>query len=112
MKKFPLFSIPVMIFVLASPAVGQYGPPSPPGVWVTPTPAPGNTNPGYKWREQRTYEDPRRNSNISKQPSENPERTQNFPAERRTVTDPGECAIGVSEETCRRRAQKYNPSRN
>ena len=27
------------------------------------------------------------------------------------VTDPGECAIGFSEETCRRRGQKYNPPR-
>ena len=27
------------------------------------------------------------------------------------VSDPGECAIGFSEETCRRRGQKYNPPR-
>ena len=27
------------------------------------------------------------------------------------VTGPGECAIGFSEETCRRRGQKYNPAR-
>ena len=27
------------------------------------------------------------------------------------VTGPGECAIGFSEETCRRRGQKYNPPR-
>jgi len=27
------------------------------------------------------------------------------------VRGPGECAIGFSEETCRRRGQKYNPPR-
>jgi hypothetical protein len=27
------------------------------------------------------------------------------------VTAPGECAIGFSEETCRRRGLKYNPPR-
>jgi hypothetical protein len=108
MKKFSLLSALATTLALVSPAAAQYVP-APPGVWVNPNPAPGNTTPGYRWREQRSYEDPRRNSNTSQQPSENYQRTPTIPTEGRTVTDPGECAIGVSEETCRRRGQKYNP---
>jgi hypothetical protein len=111
-KKFSLLSALATILASVSPAVGQYGAPPPPGVWVTPNAAPGNTAPGYRWREQRSYEDPRRNSNTSQQPSENYQRTPTIPTEGRAVTDPGECAIGVSEETCRRRGQKYNPPKN
>jgi len=113
MKMFSLLSVSVTTLALISPAVGQYVPP-PPGVWVNPNPAPGNTSPGYRWREQRSYEDPRRNSNTlqDRQPAENSERTPSGPTERRVITDPGECAIGVSEETCRRRGQKYNPLKN
>lgn len=115
MKKFSLFSVSVTTLALVGPAVGQYVPP-PPGVWVNPNPAPGTMPPGYKWREQRPYEDPRRNSNIpqDRQPRENYETpsTLNNATGRGAVTDPGECAIGVSEETCRRRGQKYNPPKN
>ena len=115
MKKFSLFSVSVTTLALVGPAVGQYVPP-PPGVWINPTPAPGTMPPGYKWREQRPYEDPRRNSNIpqDRQPRENYETpsTLNNATGRGTITDPGECAIGVSEETCRRRGQKYNPPKN
>jgi len=111
MKKFSLLSVSVMVLAFVSPAVGQYGAP-PPGVWVTPNPTPGNTNPGYRWREQRSNEDPRRNSNTLQQPSENPQRTPTIPTEGRAVTGPGECATGMSEETCRRRGQQYIPPKN
>jgi|SRR4029079_6650841 len=110
MKKISLLSVTVVAMV--SPAVAQYGSPSPPAVRVTPNTVPGNTNPGYKWREQRSIEDPRRDSNTLQQPSENQQRTQTIPTEGRAVTDPGECATGMSEETCRRRGQQYFPPKN
>ena len=98
------------------------------GPWYT---APGyiNRGYGYMWREQRFYIDP--NAVQEKQNYEQPRTLNNFgltnpnagPGEcaigsseetcrRREsfgVTDPGECALGFSEETCRRRGQKYNP---
>jgi hypothetical protein len=112
MRKFSLLLGSTVILALIGPASGQYVPP-PPGVWVNPNPAPGNTTPGYRWREQRSYEDPRRNSNSpqDRQPRENYQTpsTLNNATGREAITDPGECAIGASEETCRRRGQKYNP---
>jgi hypothetical protein len=109
MRKFLFVLASMAILAMVSPAVAQYVLP-PPGVGPGYI-APGYTNRGYRWREQRLYEDPRRNNYIvqERQPSENYERT--LPTERRAITDPGECAIGVSEETCRRRGQKYNPPR-
>jgi hypothetical protein len=63
MKKFSLFLLPTATLVIISPAVGQYMLP-PPGVWINPAFAPGYTSRGYRWREQRLYEDPRRNNYI------------------------------------------------
>ena len=141
-----------VLFVLAStaglaivsPAVAQYVFP-PPGIgirpWYSISPwygvspwytAPGYISPGYMWREQRFYIDPRTNNAAQeRQNYEQPRTLNNFgvtnpnagPGEcaigsseetcrRREsfgVTDPGECALGFSEETCRRRGQKYNP---
>ena len=99
--------------------------------WYT---APGYTNRGYMWREQRFYIDPRTNNPVQDRQNYEQQRTlNNFgvtnpnagPGEcaigsseetcrRREsfgATDPGECAIGFSEETCRRRGQRYNPPR-
>jgi hypothetical protein len=115
MKKFSLFLLPTATLVIVSPAVGQYVLP-PPGVWVNPAFAPGYTSRGYRWREQRLYEDPRRNNYIveDRQPRENYETpsTLNNAIGRGPVSDPGECAIGFSEETCRRRGQKRNPPKD
>ena len=147
-------SMSKVLFVLAStatlaivsPAVAQYVFP-PPGIGVSPwygispwyrvSPwytAPGYSNRGYMWREQRFYIDPRTSDAVQdSQKYEQPRTLNNFgvtnpnagPGEcaigsseetcrRREsfgVTDPGECALGFSEETCRRRGQKYNPPR-
>ena len=151
-------SMSKVLFVLAStatlaivsPAVAQYVFP-PPGIGVNPwygirpwygispwygvSPwytAPGYISPGYMWREQRFYIDPRTSNAVQDRPNyQQPRTLNNFgvtnpnagPGEcaigsseetcrRREsfgVTDPGECALGFSEETCRRRGQKYNP---
>jgi len=145
-------SMSKVLFVLAStatlaivsPAVAQYVFP-PPGIGVSPwygispwyrvSPwytAPGYSNRGYMWREQRFYIDPRTSDAVQDRPNyQQPRTLNNFgvtnpnagPGEcaigsseetcrRREsfgVTDPGECALGFSEETCRRRGQKYNP---
>ena len=98
--------------------------------WYT---APGYINHGYgyMWREQRFYIDPRA---VQEEQNYEQQRTlNNFgvtnpnagPGEcaigsseetcrrRESVGENyvGECAIGFSEETCRRRGQKYNPPR-
>ena len=145
-------SMSKVLFVLAStatlaivsPAVAQYVFP-PPGIGVSPwygispwyrvSPwytAPGYSARGYMWREQRFYIDPRTSDAVQDRPNyQQPRTLNNFgvtnpnagPGEcaigsseetcrRREsfgVTDPGECALGFSEETCRRRGQKYNP---
>ena len=80
------------------------------------------------WRTQRLEEDWQQRGNLEKQRTPNnatgtgyvsgvtrpiagtnntPTETNNNPAE----NNAGECAIGSSEETCRRRGQKYNPPR-
>jgi hypothetical protein len=100
--------------------------------------APGSTAPDYMWREQRANEDWRNNTWREKRfdqdwrnnnwrteramedwrQRENYEkqRTPNNATDRGFVgTDTryvGECAIGSSEETCRRRGQRYNPPNN
>ena len=112
MKNFALFSVSATIFVLVNPAVAQYGL-WPRGVWLHPIP-PGYMIPSYRWRERRLYEDWRRGYIVDPrqvQESFEPPPILNNTG-RRAVTDPGECAIGFSEETCRRRGQKYNPPSN
>jgi len=79
------------------------------------------------WRTQRAQEDWQQRGNLEKQRTPNnatetgyvggvrptagtnntPTETNNNPTENYV----GECAIGSSEETCRRRGQKYNPPR-
>ena len=121
MRKF-LFVLPSTGSLAIIPAVAQYVPP-PYGVpvapgytapgYTNPGYAPGYTAPGYMWREQRLNEERRTNP----PPRENYEkqRTPNNAIGSGSIgiTDPnavgGECAIGMSEETCRRRGQRYNP---
>ena len=152
MSKFLFVLASTATLAIVSPAVAQYVFP-PPGIGVNPwygirpwygispwygvSPwytAPGYISPGYMWREQRFYIDPRTNNAVQeRQNYEQPRTLNNFgvtnpnagPGEcaigsseetcrRREsfgVTDPGECALGFSEETCRRRGQKYNPPR-
>ena len=152
MSKFLFVLASTVTLAIVSPAVAQYVF-TPPGVRVSPwygfspwygiSPwytAPGYTNRGYMWREQRFYIDPRTNNDprtdnaVQERQNYEKQRTlNNFgvtnpnagPGEcaigsseetcrRREsfgVTDPGECAIGFSEETCRRRGQRYNPPR-
>ena len=146
MSKFLFVLASTATLAIVSPAIAQYVFP-PPGIGVSPwygispwyrvSPwytAPGYTNRGYMWREQRFYIDPRTNNSVQDRQDYEKQRTlNNFgvtnsnagPGEcvigsseetcrRREsvgVTDPGECAIGFSEETCRRRGQKYNPPR-
>jgi len=56
--------------------------------------APGYVAPGYQDWRQREYYEKLLTPNIA------------------TDRGPGECAIGMSEETCRRRGQRYNPPKN
>ena len=101
-------------FAIINPAIAQYGQPGAPGIVPGNTP-PGYTPPsapGYKWREQRLNEDPRRSDSAGQQSTQP---SPNNATSGVGVTDPnaagGECAKGFSEETCRRRGQRYNPSR-
>ena len=114
MKKFAVLLVFATIVMIVSPAVAQYGL-WPPGFRVYPVPFPGYMSRGYRWREWWLYEDWRRGYVVDdKQVRENYETPPilNNPTARGAITDPGECAIGFSEETCRRRGQKYNPPKN
>ena len=89
-------------------AIAQYAPQRP---GYTPL----YTAPGYAWRQQR----------LMKSGAPAPQLREIYEKQRTLnnaigsgsigVTDPnavgGECAKGFSEETCRRRGQKYNPPR-
>ena len=125
MRKFLFVLASTVILAAGTPAVAQYVfPPGyivpgymPPRYIAPGYIAPGYTNRGYIWWERRLYEDPGTYNSV--QERQNYERLLNNAAESGSVglTDPtkdaGECAIGFSEETCRRRGQKYNPpSRN
>ena len=108
MRKFSLFLGPTVILALVGPAIGQYVPP-PPGVWVpqNPAPPPVDTSPRYRQQEPQR---PQSNDNQDAQRREQQQRSINETAGRQAI-DPGECAVGMSEETCRRRGQKYIPLR-
>ena len=124
MSKFLFVLASTATLAIVSPAVAQYLFP-PPGIGVSPwygispwygvSPwytAPGYTNRGYMWREQRFYIDPRTNDAVQdRQNYENQRTLNNLGVTDPNKADAGECAIGFSEETCRRRGQKYNPSR-
>ena len=116
MRKFLLVLALTAIVAMVSPAVAQYVY-RPPGVapgYIGPGYiAPGYTAPGYRWREQRFIEDPRTNNTVQDRPNDEQQRILNNATEGRSVgeTDPGECAKGFSEETCRRRGQRYIPPR-
>jgi len=107
---FVLASTTILATVSPAPAQYMYPPPGVASGYIAP--APGYTNRGYMWREQRLNEDPRINA-VPDRPNYETQRTLNNATEGGSVgaTDPGECAIGFSEETCRRRGQKYNPPR-
>jgi hypothetical protein len=106
------------LFVLASTgslatmnaAIAQY---PAPGYYAPGYTAPGYTAPGYRWREQRLNEELRTNPQL-RENYEN-QRTPNNTMGSGSIglSDPNavgrECAKGFSEETCRRRGQKYNP---
>jgi hypothetical protein len=120
MRKFLFVFASTAILAMIVPAVAQYVYVLPPyyGLPVITPPywAPGY---GYMWREQRLYDE--------RPPPPLPQdrqlreyyaklRTLNIGSASVGVKDPtenyvGECAIGFSEETCRRRGQKYNPPR-
>jgi hypothetical protein len=100
----------IAIFALARPALAQYGR-WPPGVWAGPGYIAPGINRGYRWREYRFYEDPRRNGYIVQEKENIEQQIPNNAIKNRAITDPGECAVGFSEETCRRRGQRYNPPR-
>ena len=77
--------------------------------------APGYTAPGYRWREQRLNEEQRTSPDGTLHESYERQRTPNNTIGSGSIglSDPnavgGECAKGFSEETCRRRGQRYNP---
>jgi hypothetical protein len=86
---------------LITPSVAQYGYPAP-GYTVPGAP---NSGPRYRWDERSAPQMP---ENYEKQRTPN-----NALSGTIGLGDPnavgGECAKGFSEETCRRRGQKYNP---
>jgi hypothetical protein len=110
MRKLSLLLGSTVILALVSPAIGQYVPP-PPGVWVpqNPAPPPVDTSPRYRQQEPQR---PQSNDNSVQDTRrrEQQQRSLNETAGRR-ASDPGECAVGMSEETCRRRGQEYIPPR-
>src|SRR5262245_25682544 len=113
MRKFSLLLGSTVILALVGPAIGQYVPP-PPGVWVPQNPAPPaappvDTSPRYRQQEPQR---PQSNDNSVQDTRrrEQQQRSINETAGRQAI-DPGECAVGMSEETCRRRGQNYTPLR-
>jgi hypothetical protein len=116
------------LFVLASTgslttmnaAIAQYAPGYYAPGYTARGYAPGYYVPGYTWRDQRerAMEDWRQWQYYEKQ------RTPNDATGRGSVGATvgtsnavdsgfvGECAVGMSEETCRRRGQRYNPPNN
>jgi len=115
MSKFLFVLASTVTLAIVSPAVAQYVF-TPPGVRVSPwygfspwygiSPwytAPGYTNRGYMWREQRFYIDPRTNNAVQERQNYEQPRTLNNFGVTNPNAGPGECAIGSSEETCRRR---------
>ena len=110
----------ILLFVLAStaafavmnPAAAQYTAyPAGPYGWGPPPPPP----PASDWREQRLNNG--WGADAGQQPQRSQQPQQLSPNNATTgfgLTNPnaegGECAKGMSEETCRRRGEKYNPS--
>ena len=77
--------------------------------------APGFYAPGYAWRRERAIEEWRQWQYYETQRI--PERGSPVGGTigtNKTINTEyaGECAIGFSEETCRRRGQRYNPPKN
>src|SRR5262245_24547888 len=108
MKKF-LFVLAATALAAISPAVAQYVPPSgyPVPSFTPPsyTP-PGSAAPGNMWRQQRPTANPP-NDSAAQQPQQRPPNNAlnggtGLP---NPNIDAGECAKGMSEETCRRRGQ-------
>ena len=93
-----------------SPAVAQYVAPS--GFPAPSYAPPGSTAPGNMWRQQRPTANPPSDSPAQQPRQRPPNSALSGPI---GLPDPnvdaGECAKGMSEETCRRRGQKYNGPR-
>ena len=115
MKNFLFVLASTTALAAISPAVAQYVPPSgytapsytPPS--YTP---PGSAAPGNMWRQQRPTANPPSDSPAQQPRQRPPNSALSGPI---GLPDPnvdaGECAKGMSEETCRRRGQKYNGPR-
>jgi hypothetical protein len=115
-------SLATMNAAIAQYAPGYYAPGYAPGYYAPGyyAPryyAPGYYAPGYTWRDQRerSTEDWRQwqNYEIQRIPNDAADRgSVGATVGKNNAVDTGyvgECAIGMSEETCRRRGQKYNP---
>ena len=112
MRKLLLVLASTATFAIINPAIAQYGA-TPPDPWgLSRGYPPGAPPPAPDWREQRLNAPPPP-SDIAgpQQPSPNSTTGSGSIG----VTNPnavgGECAKGMSEETCRRRGQQYNPPR-
>jgi hypothetical protein len=123
MRKFLFILASTATWAMMNPAVAQmYLPPAAgggvfypgyvfPGYVFPRYFGPGYVSPGYQdwrnnnWRTERTMEDRRQREYY--------EKLQGLVGTTTTNTGyVGECAIGMSEETCRRRGQSYNPPNN
>jgi len=100
-------------WVTISQAVAQYVYPAPGYVLPPPGYVLPPAAPGYMWREQRLNRPSPEDGQQNYETQGTPNSTTGTGAI--GVTDPnavgGECAKGMSEETCRRRGQRYNPPR-
>src|SRR5262245_12706242 len=105
MRKLSLLLSSMVILVLAGPAIGQH---PPPGIMPDQNPPPPHvdTSPRYRPQEPQRSQ-PNDNAVQDAQRRKQQQRSLNGTTGRQA--DPGKCAVGVSEETCRRRGQKVNP---
>ena len=115
MKNFLFVLASTTALAAISPAVAQYVPPSgytAPGYTPPSYTPPGSAAPGNMWRQQRPTANPPSDSAAQQPRQRSPNSALSGPI---GLPDPnvdaGECAKGMSEETCRRRGQKYNGPR-
>jgi len=110
MRKLSLLLSSTVTLALVGPAIGQYVPP-PNNYWVNPNraPPPVDTSPRYRQQEPQRPQ-PNENAVQDAQRREQQQRSLNETTGRQAI-DPGECAVGMSEETCRRRGQQHIPPR-
>jgi hypothetical protein len=106
MRKLSLLLSSTVILALVGPAIGQH---PPPGLMPNQNPLPPppvDTSPRYRPQEPKRSQ-PNDNAVQDAQRRKQQQRSLNGTTGRQA--DPGKCAVGVSEETCRRRGQKVNP---